>query len=153
MITILGRARRRVRAGDRDVGLIALELAIITTFVVVMLLLVVGFGRVSRSRQLVDQAAQAAARAGSLTPSPAAANAAAGRAASETLSGGGMSCQAMSVVLDTSHFYPGGQVVAHIACTANLSGLTMAGMPGRLTLRAQSTSPLENHRLINPGGG
>jgi len=54
----------RVR-GEPDRGAFAaLELTILVPFVIVMLLLVVAFGRVSRGRQLVDQAAEAAARAG-----------------------------------------------------------------------------------------
>jgi Flp pilus assembly protein TadG len=99
----------RLRAADGDRGsFAALELAILVPFVIVMLLLVVGFGRVSRGRQLVDQAAQAASRAASLSVSPGAADTAARQAAAQTLRDGGLSCASMSVAVDTSQFYAGG---------------------------------------------
>ena len=57
-------ARTQHTAGGSDAGFTALELVVITPVLVVMLLLVVGFGRLTHGRQLVDQAAAAAARAG-----------------------------------------------------------------------------------------
>jgi Flp pilus assembly protein TadG len=148
--------RRRIircSGGNRDAGAFAaLELAILFPFIVVMLLLVVAFGRVSRGRELVDQAAQAAARAGSLATSPGAAQDAAVRAAQQTLSGGGLSCGAVQVRVDTATFRPGGQVVAHVTCTADLAGLTLSGVPGHVTLTGTSTSPLEPYRQFATGG-
>jgi Flp pilus assembly protein TadG len=138
---------RRVQ-GDRG-AFAALELVIIVSFVIVMLLLVVGFGRVSRGRQLVDQAAQAASRAASLSSSPTSAIKAAKNAAVQTLSGGGLSCASMSLELDTSQFHAGGEVVARVTCRADLSGLAMAGVPGAVTLTSSSTSPLETYRQFN----
>jgi len=150
-------ARRRLAwadGGGRDAGAFAaLELAILCPFIVVMLLLVVAFGRVSRGRELVDQAAQAAARAGSLAASPGAARDAATRAAQQTLSGGGLSCGDVQVSVDTATFRPGGQVVAHVTCTADLAALTLSGVPGHVTLTATSTSPLEPYRQFATGGG
>jgi Flp pilus assembly protein TadG len=134
--------------GDRG-AFAALELVILVPFVIVMLLLVVGFGRVARGRQLVDQAAQAASRAASLSPTPISATEAAKDAAVQTLSGGGLSCATMSLELDTSRFHAGGEVVARLTCRADLSGLAMAGMPGAVTLTASSTSPLETYRQFN----
>lgn len=148
------RAHRRVRLDERDRGAFAaLELVILVPFIIVMLLLVVGFGRVERGRQLVDQAALAASRAASLTLNPVAAQTAATQAAQQTLSGGGLSCSSMNVSIDTSAFYAGGQVTAHLICRADLSGLALAGLPGTVNLKADSTSVLEQYRQINPGGG
>jgi Flp pilus assembly protein TadG len=149
--------RRRLaalwRGGQPDHGgFAALELAILFPFVVVMLLLVVAFGRVARGRELVDQAAQAASRAGSLSTSPAAARAAAVLAAQQTFSVGGMSCSGMQVTLDTSAFRPGGQVDAHVTCSADLAALTLSGVPGHVALSATSVSPLEPYRQLVPGG-
>jgi len=144
-------SRLRDEVSDRG-GFAALELTILVPFVIVMLLLVVAFGRVGRGRQLVDQAAQAASRAGSLSLNPAAASEAAQRAAEQTLSGGGLSCAQMDVTLDTSQFYAGGQVVARVTCRTDLSGLAMAGVPGAVSLTASSTSPLESYRQIDGGG-
>lgn len=154
-LALVRRGRDRLPAAERDRGAFAaLELVILVPFIIVALLLVVGFGRVERGRQLVDQAAQAASRAASLTPDPAAAQTAAKQAAQQTLSDGGLSCSGMSVVIDTSAFYAGGQVTAHLICQTDLGGLAMAGLPGTLSLRADSTSVLEQYRqIITPGGG
>lgn len=144
--------RLRPIEGDRG-AFAALELTILAPFVIVMLMLVVGFGRVSRGRQLVDQAAQAASRAASLSLNPGAATTAAQQAAEQTLSSGGLSCGSMTVDVDTSQFYAGGQVVAHVLCTSDLNALALAGLPGKVTLRAESTSPLETYRQLQPAGG
>jgi Flp pilus assembly protein TadG len=150
---LLGRAAARVRGGDRERGgFAALELAILTPFVIVLLLLIVAFGRVARAREMVDQAAQAAARAGSLSSSPAAARDAAEEAARAALADGGLSCASMTVSLDTSQFRAGGQVVADVSCSADLSALALSGAPGSATLRAQSTSPIDAYRQLGGAG-
>jgi Flp pilus assembly protein TadG len=136
-----------LRGGDAG-AFAALELAILLPFVVVMLLLVVGFGRVERGRELVDQAAAAAARAASLSTSPGAARTAAISAATQTLSAGGMSCAGMQVSVDTSAFHPGGDVTAHLSCSSDLSGLTLSGVPGHVHLTSTATSPLESYRQL-----
>jgi Flp pilus assembly protein TadG len=141
------RARQRRLREDRERGgFAALELVILLPFVIIMLLLVVAFGRVSRGRQLVDQAAQAASRAASLSSSPEQANSAAQAAATQTLTDGGLSCTAMNVTVDTSQFFAGGQVIARVQCRTDLSGLTVSGVPGSVTLTTSSTSPLETYR-------
>lgn len=156
----LGERRRRIATllsrrsprGDRG-AFAALELVILTPFVIVMMLLVVAFGRVERGRELVDQAAQAAARAGSLSTNAYAAQSAAQQAATQTLSGGGLSCGSVTVDLDTSAFYPGGQVVAHVSCQTSLDDVAVPGLPGGVTLHASSTSPLEQYRPYGGGQG
>lgn len=150
------RCRRRAAVGEQmaDRGAFAaLELVILFPFVLIMIALVAAFGRVERGRQLVDQAAQAASRAGSLASSPYTASSAAQGAAEEALRDGGLSCSHMTVALDTSRFHPGGKVVAHVSCAADLSGLTVAGVPGSVTLTANSTSPLDRYRQITAGTG
>lgn len=149
-----GRATGQVSVGGADRGAFAaLELAILLPFVIVMLLLVVGFGRVERGRQLVDQAAQAASRAASLSADPGTARIAAEQAAQQTLRGGGLSCSSVRVEIDTSAFYPGGYVGAQLTCTADLSRLALAGLPGIAHLTAASTSPLETYRQFNGSAG
>jgi Flp pilus assembly protein TadG len=148
------RLHRRALVGERDRGAFAaLELVILVPFIIVMMLLVVGFGRVERGRQLVDQAAQAASRAASLSINPYAAQTAAQQAAKQTLSDGGLSCASVIVNIDTRAFYAGGQVTAHLECEADLSGLALAGVPGSVALKADSTSPLETYRQLNGSGG
>ncbi|WP_088313047.1 TadE/TadG family type IV pilus assembly protein [Kineosporia sp. R_H_3] len=124
----------------------ALEMAILAPLIIVMLLVVVAFGRVTHGRAMVDQAAAAAARSASLAATPGQASTIAGRDARETLAGAGLSCTGARVSLDTSAFRPGGQVTADVTCTVDLSSLALAGVPGRLTLTASSTAPLESYR-------
>lgn len=126
----------------------ALELVILFPFILVMIALVAAFGRVERGRQLVDQAAAAAARAGSLAATPYTAQAAAQNAAAETLRDGGLSCTDFTLALDTSQFHAGGKVIAHLSCVSSLSGLAMAGVPGAVTLRVTATSVIEDYRQV-----
>ncbi|HVV74629.1 MAG TPA: TadE family protein [Mycobacteriales bacterium] len=146
------RQRQAPRAGrthDTELGgFAALELAILLPFVIVMLLLVVAFGRVERGRELVDSAAASAARAASLSTSPGQAQSAAIDAATQILTDGGLSCAGMQVSVDTSRFRPGGEVTAHLSCSADLSGLTLSGVPGHVHLAASATSPLEPYRQL-----
>jgi Flp pilus assembly protein TadG len=143
------RLQQRLPVDVRERGAFAaLELAILTPFVIVMILLVAGFGRVERGRQLVDQAAQAASRAASLSLNPGAAQDAAQQAAQQTLGDGGLSCSAITVDVDTSRFFAGGQVSAHLSCLTDLGTLAMAGLPGSVHLTADSVSPLEQLRQL-----
>jgi Flp pilus assembly protein TadG len=144
-------SRHQIR-GDRDRGgFAALELAILLPFVVVMLLLVVAFGRVERGRELVDRAAASAARAASLHSSPGSARTAAIDAAKQTLGGHGVSCSSYSITVDLSAFHAGGSVTVELTCVADLSDLTLTGVPGHLTLRAATTSALEPYRQVDTG--
>lgn len=127
-------------------GLAALELAILTPLIIAMLLLVVGLGRVSHGRQLVDQAAAAAARAAALTNAPGPASSSAQQAAQDTLSQAGVSCGQLQLQVNTGAFGPGGFVDVSVRCTASLSGLALAGLPGSVVLSATSRSVLETHR-------
>lgn len=140
-------ARRPGRTSERrDEGLVALELAILFPIIIVMLLLVVGFGRVTHGRQLVDQAAAAAARAASLTNAPGQARTDALQAARDTLAQAGMSCRQLDVNVDTGAFYAGGEVSVSVRCTADLSGMALAGLPGSVTLNSQVRAPLGSYR-------
>jgi Flp pilus assembly protein TadG len=143
------RAHRRAAGESADRGAFAaLELVILVPFVLVMLLLVVGFGRVERGRELVDQAAQAAGRAASLAPNPAAAQTAAQQAAEQTLRNGGLSCTGggASAYADVADFGPGGSVTAHVSCTVSLQDVVVAGFPGHTTLTATATSTIGQYQ-------
>lgn len=146
--------QRRARQGGGERGAFAaLELVILVPFVLVMMMLVVGFGRVERGRELVDQAGQAAARAASLAPNPAAAEAAAKQAAQQTLSNGGLSCtgDGADAWADTTDFGPGGSVTAHVSCTVSLSDVTPAGFGGHITLSSASTSTIGKYQQVSSG--
>ena len=126
----------------------AVELAILTPFLIAMLLLVVAFGRITHARALVDSAAAAAARSASLTGTPAGAAAAGTSAGRDMLDAAGLACTAPAVDVDTAQLRPGGQVTATVRCTADLSALTLVGVPGEITLSSTAVSPVESHREI-----
>jgi Flp pilus assembly protein TadG len=136
---------------DGQEGLMALELAIITPVVIVMLLAVVAFGRVTHGRQLVDEAAAVGGRAAALAETPAQADREARSAVRNTLAQAGISCQAARVDVDTRAFVPGGQVIVAVRCVSELSGLALTGLPGRLTLTATSHTPIETYRDFSGG--
>jgi Flp pilus assembly protein TadG len=129
----------------------AVELAILTPFVIVMLLLVVAFGRVTHARTLVDSAAAAGARAASLSASPGQASGQGREAGLAALTSAGLACTAPSVDVDTSELRPGGQVAVTVRCIADLSALTMLGVPGTIALSADAFSPVESHRDVSGG--
>ncbi len=129
-----------------DAGFAALELALFTPFLIVMLLLVVGLGRAAHGRQLIDQSGAAAARAASLSRTPFHAVGDARTAAASTLAEAGMSCNHLGVDVDTSAFRPGGYVGVTVHCVVSLRRLAVAGLPGQVTLTSTSRSPLETYR-------
>ncbi len=130
----------------------AVELAILTPFLIVMLLLVVAFGRITHARTLVDAAAAAGARAASLSASPGQATWQGTEAGLAALtSSAGLACTGPSADVDTSALRPGGQIAVTVHCTADLSALTMLGVPGTIALTSQAVSPVETHRDLTGG--
>ena len=145
--------RRRACGGwDRDRGSMTTEFVVLAPIMIVVVLLVVGLGRYAHGKQLVEQAAAAAARAASLTSTAALAEARAGQAAAGSLTDAGMSCTGMTADVDTGNFRPGGVVTVTITCTADLSGLALSGLPGAATISATGRAPLEKLRQFNHPG-
>jgi Flp pilus assembly protein TadG len=128
------------------------EFVVLAPIVIAIVLLVVGLGRYAHGKQLVEQAAAAAARAASLTSTTAQARTRAGQAATGSLSDAGVSCTGMTTDIDTGSFRPGGVVTVTITCTADLSDLAISGLPGAATITATGRAPLETHRQIAPRG-
>jgi Flp pilus assembly protein TadG len=121
------------------------ELVLITPIVFALLAFVVGLGRAADARGRLTGAARDAARAASLTATPAAALAAAKSTARADLTGAGLECRDPQITADTSSFRPGGHVAVTIRCTLDLSALVISGLPGRSTLTAQASAPLDTY--------
>ena len=117
--------------GDADRGSSTVELVVVTPIVIALLLLVVAFGRYAHGRQLVEQAAAAAARAASLSPTAVLAGDRARRAAAASLSDAGVSCASMDAAVDAADFRAGGTVTVTVTCRADLSGWRWPASPGR----------------------
>lgn len=141
-----GKVRRPLGRGQE--GMMAVELVILVPIMALFLLLVVGLGRYTHGRQLVDDAAAEAARAASLTNSPTQAITEARRTAADTIGQGGVTCGQMSTDVNVAAFGPGGQVTVTVRCHADLSSLTMTGLPAAVTLTATSISPIETYRVF-----
>ena len=142
MSTAPGTAER-----DSDRGSNTLSLVIVAPVIIVLLLVVVAFGRYAHSRQLVEQASAAAARAASLATSAGQAQQRAQSAAAASLADAGVSCTGTSVDVDAD-FRPGGTVTVTLSCTADLTDLTMAGVPGTTTVMSTSSSIIETYRQV-----
>jgi hypothetical protein len=127
-------------------GSAATELALLTPVLVLLLLLMVAFGRIARGRADVDSAARDAARAATLARSPDSAQAMAEQAAEATLTTAGLSCSRFQVVMDLGDFRPGGLVAADVSCDVELADLVLLRLPGTKTLRSRSVSVVDRFR-------
>jgi Flp pilus assembly protein TadG len=133
-------------SGRPDQGTTSVELVLVAPVFLTGLLLVVGLGRIVEAEGRVQGAARDAARAASVARNVVSAAEAARGAAAVNLEERGVSCTAFEVLVDTTNFRPGGQVRVSVACTADLSGLGLSGLPGSKTLRSEATAPLEQYR-------
>ncbi|MFB8273620.1 TadE/TadG family type IV pilus assembly protein [Streptomyces sp. NPDC055955] len=133
-----------------DGGSYALETAVLAPVLIVILGLMIAFGRVTDAEGDVDSAAHAAARAASLERDAASAQSRAQDAVIRSLDGEGITCRTSSVTISTGGYAVGvgeaATVTATISCTANLSDIAVPGLPGSKTLTASWTSPIDTYR-------
>jgi Flp pilus assembly protein TadG len=140
---VLPSRSRAVGRGDR--GVLAIELAIMAPFLIVMVVMVAGLGRMAGARSQVNAAAREAARAASLERVVTRAPAAGAAAAAASLAEAGLTCAAMAVDVDTSDYRPGGQVRATVTCSASMAGLGLV-FPVSKTFAATAVVPIEQYR-------
>ena len=143
--------RRRAHRGEE--GSAAAEMAILTTPLVLVLLLIVAGGRYVSARAEVDAAARDATRAASIERSPEAAVAAARDSASASLDAEGLACRDFAVTVDTANFVPGGTVVAEVSCTVSLTDVSLLRLPGSRTITSRFVAPIDTYRGIGDGFG
>ncbi len=131
-------------------GAAALEMVLLAPILLVVLLLIIGAGRIAVGAGKGDQAAAVAARAASLEHSADAAQASASAVAASTMADSGVTCQTMNVSIDTSGFAaPAGtpsSVVVDVTCSVALSDLAIPGLPGSYILSGHAASPLDIHQ-------
>jgi Flp pilus assembly protein TadG len=145
----MSRARPDRAASHRargEHGSAAVELTLIAPVLLVVLLFVVGLGRMAHARQQVEAVAADAARAASLERNVPASTQVAQTAAEDSLGRAGLSCASKSVEVDVSKYEPGGLIRVTITCTANLSDVAMAGFPGSRRFTATAVVPIETYR-------
>ena len=134
-----------------DSGTSTVELVVLTPVVLMMLCLILGLGRAADARGRLVGAVRDAARAASVAPTAAAAVTAARFTALADLEGAGLECTNPRISTDTRAWHPGGQVSVTIRCTLDLSALVVSGLPGRHTLTADTTVPLDTYSSYNTG--
>jgi Flp pilus assembly protein TadG len=130
-------------------GNAALEAVIGVPVVLLLLVVLIGAGRISGAHQLVDDAAGDAARAASEARTVPAAVDAARQAATDSLAGRGLSCEPMSVAVDTSNWQPGGTVGVTLSCTARLQDLPRPFGANRQII-ARAASVIDVYRQLGP---
>ncbi|MBA4867284.1 pilus assembly protein [Streptomyces sp. PSKA54] len=123
-----------------------MELVLVTPLLVLVLLVVVAFGRLVDARLVVADAAHQAARAASLARTEREARPQAERAASAALDVAGASGTRPRVRLTTAGLTPGGTVTARVSCIADLGALTSTGLPGHVSLSDSAFSVIDAFR-------
>ena len=127
-------------------GSVSIELVLLTPVLVVLLLLVVAFGRVQNARADVEAAARAAARAASTTRDASSARAAGERAAFMEFDGGRFRCDTLTFDIDTAAFSADGVVATTVSCRVALGDVSGMGIPGHHTITATFSEPLDRFR-------
>jgi Flp pilus assembly protein TadG len=129
-----------------EAGSMAIELAVLTIPLVVLLLLVVALGRVSEARSSVDEAARDAARAASIARSAPVAGEQGRQAALADLAADGISCQAPTVTIDAGDLRPGGRVSATVSCSVSFGDLVLLRLPGSRTVSSTAVEIVDVYR-------
>jgi len=143
-------ARWQARPGDPEAGSAAVELAVLTPGLLLIVALIVAAGRVQAGGGAVESAAHAAARAASLSRTQPAGQSAARAAAQASLTGQHLSCTGLSVTVDTAGLdAPLGrpaQVTATVTCRVGLGDLLVPGLPGTVTESRTFASAVDPYR-------
>lgn len=136
--------------GDR--GSAALEAALVAPVLIAATLLVVYFGRISQADTVVQRAASEGARAASLRQHPADAVEDAQSVVDANLADGGVTCETLTVEVDTGRFTAGGRVVVDVTCVASMADVAFLGVPGTRTFTAHEVEIIDRHRATDSGG-
>lgn len=144
----LRQLRRQAQAAGERGGL-SIELAILAPALLALIGLIIVAGRTGGAHTNIDAAANNAARAASISRTPAEAHTNAMSAARTTLADRGMACPTPGITIDTTGVSsPVGQVgvvQVSITCTVQLADL---GLPfgGTRTVTADATSVVDAYR-------
>src|SRR6266508_2630481 len=129
------RARPRVLRRDER-GSAAAELTLLTPLLILLLLFVVLCGRLADTKLRINDVAHQAARAATLARTPSQATANAQSTARAALASAGITCQSLTVSIDTQGLMPGSTVTVTVSCSVGLGDLTMLGVPGSRTFES-----------------
>jgi Flp pilus assembly protein TadG len=136
-----------------DTGGAAVEIVVVAPILIVMLLFVVGLGRLGTAREAVDGAARDGAREASLARGTGDAGTAAQNVVKATLAEKKVSCANPNVSVDYApipgHLTPGGTVTVHVDCTVENGDVVLSGLPGTSRLRGEFTAVVDTYRGVH----
>ena len=142
-------SRLALRRQDRDRGSFTVELVVLTPVLVLFVVIIVALGRFELGQEEVAAGARAGAAAAAVAPSPAQAEAAAKTAATPALSAV-HSCTAPSVVVTAVPFAAGAEARVTVTCQVDATDLGIPGLPGRTTVIAAQSAPIDPYRAVSP---
>lgn len=156
MVSAWHRYRRRTAPAarsrhTRQRGSATVELAVQAPLLMMLILAVIGIGRISAAIQAVQTSAAQAARAASIARTDLDAQTDGKAAAQVTLDDHLLRCTDSAVTVDTSQMsVPVGQpasVAVTVTCVVDLSDVSgMVPLPGHLTVTRTSTSMIDPYR-------
>lgn len=133
-----------------DRGALSLEAVILFPVLILVLLLVIAFGRIGSAGNAVDTAARNAARAASLERTGGAASSAGSQMARSVLNQQGLQCTSTSISVSTGGFSAQigepASTTATVTCVVRLSDIGLPGLPGSKTLTSSFTSSIDSYR-------
>nr|WP_024127103.1 TadE/TadG family type IV pilus assembly protein [Streptomyces sp. F8]AHE39824.1 Hypothetical protein pFRL5_161 [Streptomyces sp. F8] len=133
-----------------DRGALSLEAVILFPVLILVLLLVITFGRIGSAGNAVDTAARNAARAASLERTGGAASSAGSQMARSVLDQQGLQCTSTSISVSTGGFSAQigepASTTATVTCVVRLSDIGLPGLPGSKTLSSSFTSSIDSYR-------
>ena len=142
--------KHRQRRNDRERGSATIEAVIGVPAFLLFVLLIIAAGRIAIARQAVEASAAEAARSASIARTQSQAGINGVSSAATSLKNQGLRCASQRVDVDTSGFAaPVGtpaKVTATVTCVADLSDLAIPGLPGRRTITATMSSPIDTYR-------
>lgn len=122
----------------------AVEVVLLVPLLVMMMFLVVAFGRYVSAEGEAQAMARDAVRAATLERDPESA-----RLAAQEMAAGAAPA---SLVCDPAElrgaFVQGGQVTVDVECTVSFEDLGLVGLPGRAAVHGSSTAPLDQFRRV-----
>jgi Flp pilus assembly protein TadG len=126
------------------------ELTLLVPALLLTLGLLAAGGRLWFARTTVNEAAQTAARAASLTRSADSAASSGREAGTQSLATAGLRCRSTSVLINTAAFAvpPGtpATVTSTISCILDFSDVLLPGWPGSIELTGRGSAALDTYR-------
>ena len=133
-----------------DRGSVSVELAVLVPALMLLVGLLVAGGRIWFAKTTVNEAAQSAARAASLSRSAEGAAAAGQSAGRQSMATDGLNCGDDSVTVNTAAFaVPVGTpatITSIIGCRVRLADLLLPGLPGSIQLSGAGSAALDTYR-------